>query len=77
MEIRKKLALFCNVNLNSVIEAIDAETIYDVPLLMRKEKLDERVMSKLKVTTKQEPDLEQWKVFWANLRIRSTKLRLD
>ena len=68
MEIRKKLALFCNVNLNSVIEAIDADTIYDVPLLMRKEKLDERVLSKLKVTTKQEPDLEQWKVFLGKLK---------
>ncbi len=68
MDIRKKLALFCNVNLNSVIEAIDAETIYDVPMLMRKEKLDERVLSKLKVTTKQEPDLEQWKVFLGKLK---------
>lgn len=68
MEIRKKLALFCNVNLNSVIEAIDAETIYDVPLLMRKEKLDERVLSKLKMVTKQEPDLEQWKSFLGKLK---------
>mgnify|MGYP002777257979 FL=1 len=68
LEIRKKLALFCNVNLNSVIEAIDAETIYDVPMLMRKEKLDERVLSKLKVTPKQEPDLEQWKVFLGKLK---------
>lgn len=68
MEIRKKLALFCNVNLNSVIEAIDAETIYDVPLLMRKEKLDERVLSKLKVITKQEPELEQWKTFLGKLK---------
>ncbi|MBL7863133.1 MAG: CTP synthase [Cyclobacteriaceae bacterium] len=68
MEIRKKLALFCNVNLNSVIEAIDAETIYDVPMLMRKEKLDERVLAKLKVTPKQEPDLEQWKVFLGKLK---------
>ena len=68
MEIRKKLALFCNVNLNSVIEAIDAETIYDVPLLMRKEKLDERVLAKLKVTPKQEPDLEQWKIFLGKLK---------
>jgi CTP synthase len=68
LEIRKKLALFCNVNLNSVIEAIDADTIYDVPLLMRKEKLDERVLSKLKVTTKQEPDLEQWKTFLSKLK---------
>jgi CTP synthase len=68
MEIRKKLALFCNVNLNSVIEAIDADTIYDVPLLMRKEKLDERVLAKLKVTPKHEPDLEQWKVFLGKLK---------
>jgi CTP synthase len=68
MEIRKKLALFCNVNLNSVIEAIDAETIYDVPLLMRKEKLDERVLAKLKMVTKQEPELEQWKSFLGKLK---------
>ncbi|HEX8060489.1 MAG TPA: CTP synthase [Cyclobacteriaceae bacterium] len=68
MEIRKKLALFCNVNLNSVIEAIDAETIYDVPLLMRKEKLDERVLSKLKMVAKQEPELEQWKTFLGKLK---------
>ena len=49
MELRKKLALFCNVHLNSVIEAIDADTIYDVPMLMKKEKLDERVLAKLKM----------------------------
>ena len=68
MEIRKKLALFCNVNINSVIEAIDADTIYDVPLLMKKEKLDERVLSKLKMTSKQEPELEQWKAFLGKLK---------
>ena len=68
MEIRKKLALFCNVNVNSVIEAIDADTIYDVPLLMKKEKLDERVLTKLKMTSKQEPDLEQWKAFLGKLK---------
>lgn len=68
MEIRKKLALFCNVHLNSVIEAIDAETIYDVPLLMRKEKLDERVLAKLKISTKEEPHLEQWKDFLGRLK---------
>jgi CTP synthase len=68
MEIRKKIALFCNVNLNSVIEAMDADTIYDVPLLMKKEKLDERVLAKLKMTTKHEPDLEQWKTFLGKLK---------
>jgi CTP synthase len=68
MEIRKKIALFCNVNLNSVIEAMDADTIYDVPLLMKKEKLDERVLAKLKMTTKHEPELEQWKTFLGKLK---------
>lgn len=68
MEIRKKLALFCNVNINSVIEAIDADTIYDVPLLMKKEKLDERVLTKLKMTSKHEPELEQWKAFLGKLK---------
>lgn len=68
VEIRKKLALFCNVHINSVIEAMDAETIYDVPILMRKEKLDERVLSKLKVQSKEEPNLDQWKSFLGKLK---------
>lgn len=68
LDIRKKLALFCNVHLNSVIEAIDADTIYDVPILMRKEKLDERVLSKLKIQSKVEPDLERWKDFLGKLK---------
>lgn len=76
MEIRKKLALFCNVHLNSVIEAIDADTIYDVPMLMKKEKLDERVLSKLKVTAKHEPDLEQWKVFLGKLKNPSDEVNV-
>ncbi len=76
MEIRKKLALFCNVHLNSVIEAIDADTIYDVPLLMKKEKLDERVLSKLKVTAKHEPELEQWKVFLGKLKNPSDEVNV-
>ncbi len=76
MEIRKKLALFCNVNLNSVIEAMDADTIYDVPLLMKKEKLDERVLAKLKVTTKHEPDLEQWKGFLGKLKNPTSEVNI-
>lgn len=68
IEIRKKVAQFCNVQINSVIEAMDAETIYDVPLLMRKEKLDERVISKLKLPTKGEPVLDSWKEFLGKLK---------
>jgi len=62
-DIRRKLALFCNVSIDSVIEAIDAETIYDVPLLMMKEKLDKIVLNKLKLAPKKELDLESWKTF--------------
>ncbi len=62
-DLRKKIALFCNVNFNSVIQAMDAETIYDVPMMMRKEKLDERVLSKLRLSTKAEVQIESWKEF--------------
>lgn len=67
-ELRKKIALFCNVNLNAVIESIDATTIYDVPLLMLKEQLDKTVLSKLKLPQKSEPDLESWKDFLGRLK---------
>lgn len=67
-DMRKKIALFCNVAPNSVIESLDAETIYDVPLLMKKEKLDERVIKKLKLTSKQELNLDSWKEFLGRLK---------
>ncbi|WMJ74757.1 CTP synthase [Cytophagaceae bacterium ABcell3] len=67
-DIRKKIALFCNVHINSVIESIDADTIYDVPLMMRKEKLDERVLTKLKLPHKQEPNIDSWKYFLGKLK---------
>ncbi|MGD1842568.1 MAG: CTP synthase [Thermonemataceae bacterium] len=67
-DIRKKIALFCNVHINSVIEARDAETIYDVPVLMRKEKLDERVLARLRYPYKKEPDIEAWKEFLGHLK---------
>ncbi|QHJ09778.1 CTP synthase [Hymenobacter busanensis] len=68
-EMRKKIALFCNVQINSVIESLDADSIYSVPLLMRKEKLDERVIKKLKLTGgAPEPDLEIWKDFLGKLK---------
>ncbi|WP_181305392.1 CTP synthase [Rufibacter sp. XAAS-G3-1] len=67
-EMRKKIALFCNVATNSVIESLDAETIYDVPLHMKKEKLDERVMKKLKLTSRQDINLDSWKEFLGRLK---------
>jgi CTP synthase len=67
-DVKKKLALFCNVQINNVIEAMDADSIYDVPLLMKKEKLDERVMSKLKLSSKNPLELETWKDFLGKLK---------
>ncbi|NNE16467.1 MAG: CTP synthase [Saprospiraceae bacterium] len=62
-ELKQKLSLFCNVDQKSVIEAIDADTIYDVPILMLKEKLDTRVLKKLKLKTTKKPELKAWKEF--------------
>ncbi|MBI1305944.1 MAG: CTP synthase [Bacteroidetes bacterium] len=62
-DIRRKIALFCNVKQNAVIESMDVETIYEVPLVMQKEKLDKVTLSKLKLSSKSEPDLEHWKDF--------------
>ena len=67
-ELRDKLALFCNVESSAVIEAIDADTIYDVPLLMLKEKLDKIVLKKLNLKFKNEPDLTAWKTFLGKLK---------
>ena len=69
LEMRKKIALFCNVQINSVIESLDADSIYSVPLLMFKEHLDERVIKKLRLTGgAAQPDLEVWKDFLGRLK---------
>ncbi|NJC24620.1 CTP synthase [Neolewinella antarctica] len=66
--IRRKLALFCNVEKACIIEAMDASTIYDVPLLMHKEGLDAQVISKLRIQDRKEPDLRKWKNFLGKLK---------
>lgn len=75
-DIRKKIALFCNVNINAVIESIDAKTIYDVPLLMLKEQLDRTVLSKLKLPLKNEPNLESWKDFLGRLKNPTAEVKI-
>jgi len=61
--IKHKLALFCNVHEDEVIEALDAETIYDVPNLMLKEGLDEVVIKKLNLPLTKVPALIKWNNF--------------
>jgi CTP synthase len=67
-ELKRKIALFCNVKQNAVIEAADASTIYEVPIYMLREKLDLIVLNKLNITNYNEPELAKWKEFLDKLR---------
>ncbi|NOY50532.1 MAG: CTP synthase [Chlorobi bacterium] len=66
--IRRKIAQFCNVSVNSVIESIDADTIYDVPLLMREEKLDIEVYRNTRTKIPELLDLSNWERFVNRLK---------
>jgi len=58
-EMKKKIGLFCNVEVKDVIQVVDSEHIYAVPIALNKERLDEQVVDKLNIWTKA-PDLTQW-----------------
>jgi CTP synthase len=66
--IKSKLALFCNVKKEDVIQSIDAETIYDVPNLMLEEKLDLVVLKKLQLPLDKQPELKVWNEFLAKFK---------
>ncbi|MDR3227193.1 MAG: CTP synthase, partial [Prevotellaceae bacterium] len=68
MEIRKKVALFCNVDSDAVIQSIDVPTIYDVPIKMSEEKLDQIVLRKLNLPQNKVAELRQWKEFLAKVK---------
>jgi CTP synthase len=67
-ELKRKIAQFCNVKQNAVIEAADAATIYEVPLAMLRENLDLIVLNKLNITNYNEPELGKWKEFIEKLK---------
>ncbi|MBX9890871.1 MAG: CTP synthase [Chitinophagaceae bacterium] len=75
-EIKRKIALFCNVKTEAVIEAMDASTIYEVPLLMLQEKLDTICMRKLRLETKKEPELTSWIAFLDKLKYPKSKVSI-
>jgi len=75
-EIRKKIALFCNVKQEAVIEAADAPTIYEVPLTMMREKLDLICLKKLNIAQNHEPDLTKWKEFLDKLKYPKSKVTI-
>ena len=62
-DIRKKVALFCNVDKDSVVESVDVSTIYEVPLRMHEQKLDETLLNKLNLSAEQQPALSDWREF--------------
>jgi len=66
--VRTKIALFCNVSPSSVVECIDAKTIYDVPMLMKEESLDLEILKKTESMHDTEPDLVDWKRFLQKLK---------
>ena len=75
-DIRKKVSLFCNVELNAVIQSIDVSTIYEVPLLMQEEGLDQIVLKKLKIKDGGKPELKQWKDFVNKLKSSEVEIRI-
>ena len=62
-DLRQKLALFCNVKREAIIQSIDVDTIYDVPLKMLEEGLDKVVLNKLQLQPKKTLDLTRWNEF--------------
>lgn len=75
-DIRRKIALFCNVETEAVIEALDASTIYEVPLFMEKEKLDVIVLKKLGISFSGEPQLSKWKEFLHKLHHPNKEVKI-
>src|SRR6186713_2804209 len=75
-EIRKKIALFCNVKVEAVIEAADAPSIYEVPLAMMREKLDLICLRKMNMTNYSEPELTKWKEFLDKLKYPKSKVTI-
>ncbi len=75
-ELRRKIALFCNVKTEAVIEAADAPTIYEVPLAMMREKLDLICLKKLQITEFAQPELEKWMEFLNKLKYPKTSVSI-
>jgi len=75
-DIKKKVALFCNVKPEAVIEAADMPTIYEVPLTMMREKLDLICLKKLNITHFHEPELGRWKEFLDKLKYPKSKVTI-
>ena len=75
-DIRRKVALFCNVEPSAVIQSIDVPSIYEVPLKMQQQKLDEIVLQKTGMPIKSTPELKPWKEFLARMKNATESVRI-
>ena len=75
-EIKEKLALFCNVKKEAVIQSVTANSIYEVPLLMLKENLDTVVLEKLNYSKYKEADLADWISFLKSLQLQTKSIKI-
>jgi CTP synthase len=75
-DIKRKIAQFCNVKPEAVIEAPDASTIYEVPMLMMNERLDLIVLKKLEINGYSAPDLSRWKEFLDKLKYPKARITI-
>lgn len=75
-DLKRKVAQFCNVDPKAVIQSIDVSTIYEVPIKMQEEKLDEIVLEKLGLPLNSEPDLEAWNKFLYKLKNYSQEVKI-
>ncbi|PZP48293.1 MAG: CTP synthase [Pseudopedobacter saltans] len=75
-DIRRKIAQFCNVKTEAVIESMDASTIYEVPLMMLREKLDVITLKKLNISNYAEPILDRWKGFLDKLKYPKSQVTI-
>lgn len=75
-DIKRKVALFCNISPEAVIESKNVETIYEVPIVMKTEKLDQVVLKKLNLPLKEEPEIKRWKEFVTRIKQPSKTIKI-
>ena len=73
--LRKKVAQFCNVDDKAVVQSIDAETIYEVPILMQAQGLDSTILEKMGLPVGETPGLGPWRKFWNVVTLQKPKNR--
>ena len=75
-DVKRKIALFCNVDEGAVIEARDVPSIYEIPLRFHEQGLDERVMLRLGLLGKRSPDLSKWREMVQRIRHPKERVKI-